>query len=124
MKSKKDLIHERDPTPERHENPLTIQFDAYEFLHHLEECDLTEEQKIEYLQTVWSIVLQFVDLGFGLHPIQQACGQNEDISLKPALTAPKRVYLGHPILCEAFENAGSSLCSQTIPSIHNEREEI
>lgn len=61
---KKDLIHERDPTPEHHENPLTIQFDAYEFLHHLEECDLTEEQKIEYLQTVWSIVLQFVDLGF------------------------------------------------------------
>lgn len=119
MKSKKDPVHERDPT----RNPLTIEFDAKEFAHYLEECDLTEDEKIEYLKVIWGIVLQFVDLGFGLHPIQQACGQDDEICLKSALTAPDSVYSDYPILSEDFEAAGLSLRCKAIPDMHTEREE-
>jgi len=53
--------------------PLTLDFAAY--APYLEECDMSEQQKREFLETLWSIMLSFVDLGFGVHPIQQACGE-------------------------------------------------
>jgi len=71
MKETKAPANERDPASQE----LAIQFDAQEFVHFLAESDLTEVEKLEYVQTIWTIVLQFVDMGFGLHPIQQASGQ-------------------------------------------------
>lgn len=56
---------------------LTIDYALYE--KHLDECDLTDEQKQEFLDTLWSVIVGFVDLGFGVHPLQQGapnvCGQ-------------------------------------------------
>lgn len=78
MKKAKTPGPESAPTSQE----LAIQFDAQEFVHFLAESDLTEAEKLEYVQTVWTIVLQFVDMGFGLHPIQQASGQlSEDCAL-------------------------------------------
>jgi hypothetical protein len=61
---------------------LTIDYALYE--KHLEQSDLTDEQKQEFLDTLWSIIVGFVDLGFGVHPLQQgapaACGQEIDFS--------------------------------------------
>lgn len=61
---------------------LTIDYALYE--KHLDECDLTDEQKQEFLDTLWSVIVGFVDLGFGVHPLQQAapnvCGQEIDLS--------------------------------------------
>jgi hypothetical protein len=58
---------------------LGIDWDFYMRL--LEDSDAPDEQKRELIETVWSIIVAFVDLGFGVHPIQQACdaacGQNE-----------------------------------------------
>ena len=45
----------------------------------LEDSEMDDAQKQKFIETVWSIVLAFVDLGFGLYPIQQSCGQ--DLSL-------------------------------------------
>ncbi len=42
---------------------------------YLEEADLTDDQKREFIETLWSIMVSFVDLGFGIHPLQHACGQ-------------------------------------------------
>lgn len=71
MKEAKTPGHESAPISQK----LAIQFDAQDFVHFLAESDLTEAEKLEYVQTIWAIVLQFVDMGFGLHPIQQASGQ-------------------------------------------------
>ena len=49
---------------------LTIDYALYE--RHLEESGWTEAQKREFLDALWSIMVQFVDLGFGIHPAQQA----------------------------------------------------
>jgi len=61
--------------------PLTINYELYE--HYLEESDLDIAQKREFLDALWSVIVGFVDLGFGTHPIQQVksegCGQNDTI---------------------------------------------
>lgn len=54
---------------------LSIDWDAY--LPYLENEDIPEEQKRELIKTLWAIMVGFVDLGFGLHPVQQVCGEQE-----------------------------------------------
>lgn len=63
--------------PETAPPSLTIDWDAY--LPFFEDEDISEADKHELIEALWSIVINFVDLGFGVHPIQQACGK--DISL-------------------------------------------
>ena len=63
--------------PETAPPTLTIDWDAY--LPFFEHEDISEAEKHELIEALWSIVVSFVDLGFGIHPIQQACGK--DISL-------------------------------------------
>jgi hypothetical protein len=57
---------------------------------YLEASDLTDAQKREFIETLWSLVVSFVDLGLGLHPLQliagNSCEQQGDIA---RLLAPK-----------------------------------
>ena len=54
---------------------INIDYKLYE--HYFTDADISEEQKRELFETLCSIMLAFVDLGFGVHPLQQACEQNE-----------------------------------------------
>lgn len=60
---------------------LTINYDLY--ARYLEDSDLTEDQKREFIETLWNIIVSFVDLGFGIHPLQQAasdeCEQKREL---------------------------------------------
>ena len=47
---------------------------------YLDASDLSEAEKREFIETLWSIVVSFVDLGFGLHPTQQTCGEIIDLT--------------------------------------------
>ena len=59
------------------EPTVTVEFDNYrEFL---EGMDMTEAQKEEFLQAMLVIVANFVELGFGTHPAQDAGGQDIDM---------------------------------------------
>ena len=49
---------------------IGIDWDFYMQL--LSESDAPDEQKRELIETLWNIVVAFVDLGFGVHPVQQA----------------------------------------------------
>jgi len=51
---------------------LTIDWELYG--KYLEESDLSDAEKREFLETILSIVVSAVDLGFGVHPVQQAAG--------------------------------------------------
>ena len=56
----------------------TITFDYDLYARYLEDADLTENQKREFLEALWSIICEFVALGFNVHPLQQAqepCGK-------------------------------------------------
>jgi len=48
---------------------LTLDVDLYQ--RYLDESDLTDAQKKELLETLWSIICEFVRLGYGVHPLQQ-----------------------------------------------------
>lgn len=65
---------------------LTIDWDLYG--KYLEDSDLTDDEKRDCIQTLWGIVVACVDLGFGLHPVQQACGHNDQ----------NRIFLPHDLL--------------------------
>jgi hypothetical protein len=92
----------------RETGPPVITVDYERYAHFLENSDLTEEQKREFLQTIWNIIVEFVSLGFGVHPLQQAqnaCGKLDKYSPKPAMTAPDSVYLDHKYLSDNFVSA-------------------
>lgn len=61
---------------------ISVDYDAFEHL--LCDTDLSDHQKRQFLQAVWSVVYGFASLGFEVHPIQaaqeSACGQVEDTS--------------------------------------------
>jgi len=53
-------------------NPLTLSVDWELYADALENSDLTDDEKREFIETLWGIIVAFVDLGFGIHPLQQA----------------------------------------------------
>lgn len=57
--------NDRDPPSPR---VLSVDWDQYKAM--LKDSDLTDAQKQEFVETLWSIIVTFVDLGFGLHPVQ------------------------------------------------------
>ena len=56
---------------------LTIDWDRYGA--YLEDSDLSDDQKREFLQTLWDIVVGFVDLGFNLNSQAEVCGEIADL---------------------------------------------
>jgi len=74
------------PTPAAAKPPvLTLDVALYE--QYLVESDLTEDQKREFLEALWSIIVGFVDLGFGIHPVQQAAAAGQDDEKSGAIAA-------------------------------------
>ncbi|MCC5987231.1 MAG: hypothetical protein JJT95_06065 [Pararhodobacter sp.] len=53
----------------------TLTIDAEKYQAFLDGSDMTEAQKEEFLQALWSIIVSFVELGFGVHPLQEVCGK-------------------------------------------------
>lgn len=62
-----------------------LRFDWINWLPYLEDQDIPEEQKRELIETLWSVVVSFVDLGWQLNPRPEFCG--EALDLKAILTA-------------------------------------
>lgn len=52
--------------------------DLREYLPYLGDTNLSEDQKIELLQTLWSIISAFVDQGFGVDSVHLARPQHQD----------------------------------------------
>ena len=55
-------------TVETPTGPLPL--DAAKYREHVDDLDLTEEQKAELLKTLWWIMTTFVDLGFRVDSVQ------------------------------------------------------
>ncbi len=73
---------------------LEIDLDVY--LPLFEDESISDDDKRKLLEALWSVIMSFVQLGWGVHPVQQAkaarnagqdaCGQfGESASLPPAL---------------------------------------
>lgn len=53
----------------------SLQVDVAKYQAMLDAPDLDEEQKRQFIEALWQVIVAFVDLGFQVHPVQQACGQ-------------------------------------------------
>lgn len=88
--------------------PRIVMVDYEKYVHLLEDSDLSDDQKQEFLQAVWGIICEFVSLGFGVHPVQQAqsaCGKQPEITVNQPLIAPDMLDCTEPILTGKFIDA-------------------
>ena len=53
---------------------MTVDVDRYQ--KYLEGSELTDAEKDQFLQTMWQFIISFVELGYGVHPLQEVCGKN------------------------------------------------
>ena len=69
-------------SPKENQPGLTLDYELYQ--QYLDDSDLSEAQKQEFIETLWTIIVSFVELGFGVHPLQQAKDQTLPLpSLNP-----------------------------------------
>lgn len=52
---------------------LTVDWMAY--AHHLEDSTMSDDEKRQVIETIWSIVVSFIDMGFNVRSPDDACGQ-------------------------------------------------
>lgn len=62
---------------------LNIDWEVYAAM--LDSSDMPLEQQKELIETLWSIVVSFVDLGFDLNPVQQICGEHQELDTNDPL---------------------------------------
>ena len=60
--------------------PPTVHFEWRDWLPYTETSDLTEAQKKELIETLWSIIMAFVDLGWEVGSQHNTCGQHLDLT--------------------------------------------
>ena len=98
-----------DPPPEllpltpESRHALSVDWSRYE--QYLEDVDLPEAAKQEFLETLWSIIVTFVDLGFGIHPLQQICGEDEAVHGLSVFDLRNVIGSSHQITRIEFSNA-------------------
>ena len=69
--------------PRSDSSPPAITVDYEKYAHFLDSSDLSEEQKHQFMGSMWLIACEFIALGFRVHPVQQAekaCGKATKIS--------------------------------------------
>lgn len=59
-----------------------LKFDASVYRHFLEESGWTEAQKDEFTEALWLFMVNCVDFGFNLHPLQQVINCSETLELE------------------------------------------
>ena len=64
--------------PHIHKRPA-LRFDWQDWLPFFEDEDIPLDQKRELIETLWSLVCSFVDLGYQLNPKQIICGETLDL---------------------------------------------
>jgi hypothetical protein len=85
-----------------------VTVDVEKYQRFLDETDMTEEQKAEFLQALWSIIVTFVELGFGVHPLQEVCGKGGQAAIPAASDAFNQVNSAEPENARKLTDSGPS----------------
>lgn len=84
---------------------VRIDYERYERF--LEDGDLSDEQKRRFLDALWSMIVGFVDLGFGVHPAQEFCGEFGDPPSQESAARLDMLGCQDTKLADRFEGAGA-----------------
>lgn len=82
---------------------LQIDYDAY--LKYADDLDLNDSQKRELVATLYQMMLAFVDVGFGIDAVGQACGQDSKTTTTSIPNARNDIKSNHQNLTDDFEMA-------------------
>lgn len=70
-----------EDTPSESGNDLrlrhSVEVDVLKYQAYLDDPTLSDAQKEELISALWNIIVCLVDLGFGVHPAQQAYGDHD-----------------------------------------------
>jgi hypothetical protein len=58
-----------------------VTVDVEKYQSYLDGSNMTDRQKEEFLQALWSVMVTFVELGFRVHPLQEVCGKGSGHAL-------------------------------------------
>tara|TARA_A100001391_G_scaffold153410_2_gene111236 strand:- start:11813 stop:12166 length:354 start_codon:yes stop_codon:yes gene_type:complete len=99
-------VNHATPSPPPNTSPL-IELDLDVYAPYLQDADICEDDKRQLIEALWSIIVSFVQLGYGLTPAQQvldsrddaktACGQLPDSDDHSPIRAPDQVEYSHSI---------------------------
>ena len=56
---------------------VTVDVERYQA--YLDESGLSDAEKEAFLEALWKVIVAFVDLGFGVHPMQEVCGKPDEL---------------------------------------------
>lgn len=70
---------------------LELDVEMYDAL--LDSPELSADQRREFIETLWSIMVAFVDLGFDIRPASESCGQLVEAETPPPLPEHDRLSL-------------------------------
>lgn len=95
--------------------PPRLEVDLACYLPLFEDEAISDEDKMALLKSLWSIIMSFAQIGWGVHPVQQAvaarasreiaCGQaGEHPDHHPGASSPM-VESGIPLLMQPFVSA-------------------
>ena len=73
-----------------------ILVDVEKYQAFLDGWDATSAEKEEFLQTLWGIIVSFVEWGYGVHPLQEVCGKDAECGGKTATEAFDAVCSDEP----------------------------
>ena len=70
----------------------TMELDIRKYQALLKDIDIPEGHKEQMIEALWSIVVAFVEIGYGVHPVQQACGKVNENNNKSSIDGAGDLY--------------------------------
>jgi len=64
-----------------------LKVDVERYQSYLDDSDMTDAQKEEFLQNFWLVIVGLVEFGFGVHPVQEVCGKDTKTNTQNATGA-------------------------------------
>ena len=78
----------------------TMELDIRKYQALLKDIDIPEGHKKQMIEALWSIVVAFVEIGYGVHPVQQACGKVNEHNNKFFIDGSDDLYCGESSILE------------------------
>lgn len=107
--------HKSTQDPHKPTRARTVEIDLQAFVPMLNDVEASDEQKLDLLSELWTIMVMFAEMGFGLHPAQQAVAASEACGKLPNTNDPspesgKDVVHSSHSEKPAFERAARTVC--------------
>lgn len=83
-----------------------LEVDIAKYQAMLDEPELTESEKRQFIEALWKILVTLIDLGFDLHSAKVACGKLGPEAIEDC-SAPRNMISLEDILTTKFDDAVS-----------------